>query len=233
MIDLYTWTTGNGRKIVIMLEETGTPYEVHPINIRRGDQFTPEFLKISPNNKIPAIVDRDGPGGKPISVFESAACLMYLAEKSGKLLPADVAGRYAVLPWLILSVAGLGPAIGQAHYFRGPGKDGNERAAERFTNETQRVFNVLDKRLSESPWLGGTEYSIADISAYGRAAGYRNAGLDIDDTPHVKAWLTRIEERPASRRAAAVIADIRARHDTPLDDRARDVMYGATQYARR
>jgi len=233
MIDLYTWTTGNGRKIVMMLEETGMPYEVHPINIRRGDQFTPEFLKISPNNKIPAIVDRDGPGGKPISVFESAACLMYLAEKSGKLLPGDVAGRYAVLPWLILSVAGLGPAIGQAHYFRGPGKDGNERAAERFTNETQRVFNVLDRRLSEQPWLGGKEYSIADISAYGRAAGYKNAGLDIDDSPHVKEWLARIEARPASRRAAAVIADIRAKHDTPLDAAAREVMYGATQYARR
>ncbi len=233
MIDLYTWTTGNGRKIVMMLEEIGIAYEVHPVNIRLGQQFTPEFLAISPNNKVPAIVDREGPEGVPLAVFESAACLMYLAEKTGKLLPGDIAGRYAVLQWLILSVAGLGPVIGQAHYFRGPGKEGNERAAERFTNETGRVFNVLEKRLGEAPWLGGADYSIADISTYGRAAGYKAAGIDIDATPRLKDWLARIEARPASRRAAAVIDDIRARHDTPLDDAAREIMYGKTQFQRR
>lgn len=233
MIDLYTWTTGNGRKIVMMLEEVGLPYQVHPVNIRRGDQFKPEFLKISPNNKVPAIVDRDGAGGRAIPVFESAACLMYLAEKTGKLMPGEVAARYDVIQWLVLTIAGLGPAIGQAHYFHGPGKDGNERAAERFTRETQRVFNVLDRRLSESAWLGGPEYSIADISAYGRVGGWRAAGLDIDDTPHLKAWYARVGERPASVRAAAVIEDIRARYDTPLDEAARDIMYGNAQYARR
>lgn len=233
MIDLYTWTTGNGRKIVMMLEETGMAYEVHPVNIRRGEQFHPDFLRISPNNKVPAIVDRDGPGGKPLAVFESAACLMYLAEKTGKLLPADVAGRYAVMQWLILSVAGLGPVIGQAHYFHGPGKDGNERAAERFTNETRRVFNVLENRLAEVPWLGGADYSIADISTYGRANGWKAAGLKIDDTPRLKDWLARVEERPASQRAGAVIEDIRAKYDTPLDDAARELLYGKGQYAKR
>lgn len=128
---------------------------------------------------------------------------------------------------------GLGPVIGQAHYFRGAGKEGNERAAERFTNETGRVFNVLEKRLGEAPWLGGADYSIADISTYGRAAGYKAAGLDIDATPRLKDWLARIEARPASRRAAAVIDDIRARHDTPLDAAAREIMYGKTQFERR
>ncbi|MFM2129548.1 MAG: hypothetical protein RL477_1094 [Pseudomonadota bacterium] len=233
MIELYTWTTGNGRKIVMMLEEVGVPYEVHPVNIRRGDQFRPEFLQISPNNKVPAIVDRDGPGGRPLAVFESAACLMYLAEKTGLLLPADITGRYAAMQWLILSVAGLGPVIGQAHYFHGPGKDGNERAAERFTDETRRVFNVLEKRLGEAPWLGGDDYSIADISTYGRAAGWKAAGLNIDDTPRVKDWLARIEARPASGRAAKVIDDIRAKYDVPLDDAAKELLYGKAQYARR
>ncbi len=233
MIDLYTWTTGNGRKIVVMLEEVGLPYQVHPVNIRRGDQFAPEFLKISPNNKVPVIVDRDGPGGRPVSVFESAACLMYLAEKTGKLMPQDVAARYDVIQWLVLTVAGLGPAIGQAHYFHGPGKDGNERAAERFTKETQRVFHVLDERLGESEWLGGSDFSIADISAHGRVGGYRNAGVDIDRTPNLKAWLARVDARPASRRAVAVIEDIRKNYDTPLDAAARDIMYGDRQFDRR
>lgn len=233
MIDLYTWTTGNGRKIVIMLEEVGLPYQVHPVNIRKGEQFTPAFLKISPNNKVPAIVDRDGAGGKPVSVFESAACLMYLAEKTGRLMPSETAARYDVIQWLTLTVAGLGPTIGQAHYFRGPGKDGNDRAAERFTRETQRIFDVLDRRLNESPWIGGAEYSIADISAVGRVAGYKNAGIDIAETPALAAWLARVGERPASQRAAKVIAEMRAAHETPLDDAARDIMYGDTQYSRR
>jgi GST-like protein len=233
MIDLYTWTTGNGRKIVIMLEEVGLDYEVHPVNIYKGEQFAPDFLKISPNNKVPAIVDRDGPGGKALSVFESAACLMYLAEKTGQLMPADVAARYDVIQWLVLTVAGLGPAIGQAHYFHGPGKDGNEAAAARFTKETARMFNVLDRRLRESPWIGGAEYSIADISAVGRVAGYKNAGVDINETPALAAWLERVDARPASVRAAKVIADLRAAHATPVDNAARDILYGDTQFARR
>ncbi len=233
MIDLYTWTTGNGRKIVIMLEEVGLDYEVHPVNIYKGEQFAADFLKISPNNKVPAIIDRDGPGGKALSVFESAACLMYLAEKTGKLMPSDIVERYDVIQWLVLTVAGLGPAIGQAHYFHGPGKDANAAAAARFTRETARMFNVLDRRLCESPWIGGAEYSIADISAVGRVAGYKNAGVDINETPALAAWLERVDARPASRRAAKVIADLRATHATPVDDAARDIMYGDTQFARR
>lgn len=233
MIDLYTWTTGNGCKIVMMLEEIGLPYEVHPVNIRRGDQFKPAFLEISPNNKVPAIVDRDGPGGASVSVFESAACLMYLAEKSGRLMPSETAARYDVLQWLILTVAGLGPAIGQAHYFHGLGKEGNERAAARFTRETSRMFNVLDKHLAEHEWLGADEYSIADISAYCRVGGWRNAGVNIDDTPRLKAWYERIRARPATERVVAVVEEIRGKHDTPLDDAARDIMYGDTQFARR
>lgn len=233
MIDLYTWTTGNGRKIVMMLEEVGLAYRIQPVNIRRGDQFKPEFLKISPNNKVPAIVDHDAPGGVPLAVFESAACLLYLAEKTGKLIPADVAGRYGVMQWLILSVAGLGPVIGQAHYFHGPGKDGNDKAADRFTKETRRVLGVIDKRLGEAPWLGGAEYSIADISTYGRAAGYKAAHVDIADMPHLKDWLARVEARAASKRAAAVIDDIRATYDTPLDEAAKNLLYGAGQFDRR
>lgn len=231
MIELYTWTTGNGRKVVLMLEETGIPYAIHPVNIRRGDQFKPDFLAISPNNKIPAIVDTEGPGGEPLAVFESAAVLMYLAEKTGQLMPSEMAARYAVIQWLVLSVAGIGPAIGQAHYFRGPGKEGNERAAERFTNETARVFRVLDRRLKESPWLGGPEYSIADISSYGRVRGWKNAGVDIGEMPYLRDWLARIEARPAARRTDAVLEKLRKEHDTPLDDRARDIMYGKTQFA--
>lgn len=233
MIDLYTWTTGNGRKIVMMLEEVGLVYEAHPVNIRRGDQFKPEFLKISPNNKVPAIVDRDGPGGAPLAVFESAACLMYLAEKSGGLMPADMAARYDVIQWLVLSVAGLGPAIGQAHYFHGPGKEGNERAAARFTRETGRTFNVLDRHLAGHEWLGADTYSIADISAYCRVGGWRNAGVDIDDFPNLKAWHARIKARPATEKAVAVVEKIREKYDTPLDDAARDIMYGDAQFVRR
>lgn len=233
MIDAYIWTTGNGRKVAVMLEETGLEAEIHPVNIRRGEQFAPEFLRISPNNKIPAIVDRDGPGGAPLAVFESAAILMYLAEKAGMLLPAETAARYGALQWLIFSVAGLGPAVGQAHYFRGRAAEGNAHAAERFTREVGRLFRVMDERLAGSEWLGGPEYSIADISAYGRTRGWKNAGQDIDETPRVRDWLARIEARPAVRRADRLIEEMRAAHETPMDDEARAIMYGERQYARK
>lgn len=233
MIDLYTWTTGNGRKVVMMLEEVGLPYQIHPVNIRRGDQFEPGFLRISPNNKVPAIVDHEGPGNKALAVFESAACLMYLAEKSGQLMPLEMAARYDVIQWLVLTVAGLGPAIGQAHYFHGPGKDGNERAAERFTRETGRMFNVLDKQLGEHDWLGAGAYSIADISAYCRVGGWKNAGVKLDDFPRLKAWYGRIKTRRATERAVAAIEKMREKYDTPLDDAARDIMYGDAQFTRR
>jgi GST-like protein len=166
MIDVYTWPTPNGHKVHIMLEETGIKYRVHPINIRNGDQFSPEFLKISPNNRIPAIVDTQGPNGKPLSVFESGAILLYLASKSGKLLPIDMGERWTCVQWLMWQMGGVGPMFGQANHFRRYAKDKIEYAVERYTNEANRLTNVLDKRLAELRYVASDEYSIADISIF-------------------------------------------------------------------
>lgn len=233
MIDAYLWYTGNPRKILVMLEETGVDYRVRVVNIRRGEQFDPGFLEISPNNKVPAIVDDDGPGGEAVSVFESGAILEYLADKTGELLPKEGAGRYKVLEWLHLSVANLGPALGQAHYFVTEFPDGNAHAAERFRNETARVFRVLEGQLSDRDWVAIPEFSIADISCYGRVRGWKNAGVEIDDTPRLKEWLARIEARPAVRRAHAVIEEIRDAHATPMSEEAHSILYGARQMAGR
>src|SRR6185312_7144428 len=166
MIDLYSWATPNGHKIHIMLEETGLEYRVHPIDIGAGDQFTPAFLAISPNNKIPAIVDSNGPDGAPISLFESGAILIYLAEKTGKLLPHEPAGRYATLQWLMFQVGGLGPMLGQTHHFRIYAPQQIEYAVSRYTNEAKRLYGVMDKQLGQSAYLAGNDYTIADIAAF-------------------------------------------------------------------
>src|SRR3954464_10798957 len=171
MIDLYTWITPNGRKISIMLEEIGLPYEVHAVNLGKDEQFKPEFLKLNPNNKIPAIVDRDGPEGKPYSLFESGAILMYLAEKSGKLMPQESAARYQVVQWLMFQMGGIGPMIGQAHYFLRHCPEDQPFGRERFMKEVVRLYHVLEKRLGETPYLAG-EYSIADIATYPWIARY-------------------------------------------------------------
>lgn len=233
MIDAYLWFTGNPRKILVMFEETGLEYEVHVVNIWTGEQFDPEFLKISPNNKVPVIVDRDGPGGQPLSVFESGAILEYLGDKTGRLLPREGAARYKVIEWLHLVAANLSPALGQAHYFVSEFPEGNEHAADRFRNETARVFRVLDEQLVDKDWIATPDYSIADISAYGRVRGWKAAGVQIDDTPRLKDWLARVEDRPAVKRADAVIGEMRAANTTVADDETHSILYGARQMAGR
>ncbi|KZD12922.1 glutathione S-transferase family protein [Oceanibaculum pacificum] len=203
MIDLYSWTTPNGRKVSIMLEEVGLPYKAHAVNISKDEQFAPDFLKISPNNKIPAIVDSDGPGGKPISLFESGAILFYLAEKTGKLLPADPAGRYETMTWLMFQMAGVGPMFGQAHHFRRFAKEQVPYAIERYTSETHRLYGVMDKRLGEAAYLAG-DYSIADIATYPWIARWEWHGIEWANYPNLKRWFDAIGARPAVQKGMAV-----------------------------
>lgn len=202
-IELYTWSTPNGRKASIALEEMELDYNVHPINIGQGEQFAPEFLKISPNNRIPAIVDPEGPDGKPISLFESGAILIYLAEKTGKLMPADAQARYTALQWLMWQMGGFGPMLGQAHHFRRFAKEEVPYAIERYTNETRRLYGVLDKRLGEAEFLAG-DYSIADVATFPWAARHEWQGVALDEFPAVKRWYDAIEARPAVQKGMAV-----------------------------
>ena len=206
MIELYTWGTPNGRKVSIMLEEAGLPYNTHAVNISKDEQFTPDFLKVSPNNKIPAIVDPDGPGGKPISLFESGAILFYLAEKTGKLLPADPAGRYETMVWLMFQKAGVGPMFGQAHHFRRFAKEQVPYAIDRYTNETHRIYGVMDKRLGEVPYLAGQEYTIADVATYPWVARWEWHGIDWANYPNLKRWFDTVGARPAVQKGMAVPA---------------------------
>ena len=230
MIDVYTWPTPNGHKVHIMLEECGLPYRAIPVNIGAGDQFAPEFLAISPNNKIPAITDPDGPDGKPISLFESGAILVYLAGKTGRFLPQDVRGRYEVLQWLMFQMGGVGPMLGQNHHFRQYAPEKLPYAIERYTNEARRLYGVIDRRLAASPWLGGTEYSIADIATWPWLRNWKNQGMDLSDHPHLERWFHAIESRPAAQRGVQVLAEMRK----PLtDDKTRDVLFGKTQYQKR
>jgi GST-like protein len=203
MIDLYTWTTPNGRKISIMLEEIGLPFEVHPVNLSKDEQFKPEFLAISPTNKIPAIVDRDGPGKKPYSLFESGAILMYLAEKTGKLMPKEVSPRYEVVEWLMFQMGGVGPMFGQAHYFLRHSPENETFGRERFRKEVARLYGVMNKRLGESPFLAG-EYSIADIAVYPWVARYEMHRTKLEDFPNVKRWYDAISTRSAVMRGMDV-----------------------------
>jgi GST-like protein len=204
MIDLYTWTTPNGRKASVMLEECGLAYNVHKIDIGKGDQFKPEFLAVNPNGKIPAIVDGDGPGGKPISVFESGAILIYLAEKTGsKLLPADPRQRYAVLQWLMFQMGGVGPMFGQAHHFIRFAPEKVPYGIERYSKETRRLYGVMDKRLVEATYLAG-EYSIADIATYPWVARHEYHEVNLADFPNVKRWFDAISARPAVVKGMAV-----------------------------
>ncbi|WP_207476160.1 glutathione S-transferase N-terminal domain-containing protein [Arenibaculum pallidiluteum] len=206
MIRLYTWKTPNGRKASIMLEECGLPYETHPVNIGRDEQFAPEFLKINPNNKIPAIVDTEGPGGREITVFESGAILTYLAEKTGRFLPKDGAARYDVLQWLNWQMGGLGPMLGQANHFRHAAPEKIEYGIKRYTDEMNRLFRVMDGRLSDREFLAG-EYSIADIACYPWADRWQAiGGLDIAAYPNVKRWLATVAARPAVQRGMTVPA---------------------------
>ncbi|MFQ5994516.1 MAG: glutathione binding-like protein [Acidiferrobacterales bacterium] len=229
MIDFYTWSTPNGIKISIMLEEIEQPYKVIPVNIGTGDQFKPEFLRISPNNKIPAIVDHDGPGGKPLALFESGAILMYLAEKHDKFMPSDVVERYKVVQWLMFQMAHVGPMLGQAHHFRGYAPEKIPYAVDRYTNEARRLYCVIDKRLGESPYLAGADYSIADIATFPWLRAHKRQGQEIDDFPDLKRWFDAIAARPAVERGVEVIRALR--HD--FDEKALECLFGATQYQRR
>ncbi|MGH8272422.1 MAG: glutathione S-transferase family protein [Gammaproteobacteria bacterium] len=203
MIDLYTWSTPNGRKVSIMLEEIGLPYTVHRVNIGQSDQFKPEFRAISPNNKIPAIIDSEGPGGEPYSLFESGAILIYLAEKSGKLMPAAPATRYQVLQWLMFQMGGVGPMFGQAHHFLRFAKDKIPYAMQRYSQETARLYRVLDARLADHEYLAG-DYSIADIATYPWVARHEWQQIDLAAYPSVKRWFDAISARPAVQRGMKV-----------------------------
>jgi GST-like protein len=230
MIDVYTWATPNGHKVHIMLEECGLAYNVHAVNIGAGDQFKPEFLAISPNNKIPAIVDSQGPDGSPISLFESGAILMYLAAKTGKFLPKSDRKKYEVLEWLMFQMGGVGPMLGQNHHFRTYAPEKLPYAIDRYTNEAKRLYGVIDRRLAKSPWLGCDEYSIADIATWPWLRNWKNQGIVLDDYPHLKAWFDKMEARPAVQRGVKVLADQRRQL---TDDKARDILFGKTQYERR
>lgn len=229
MIDVYSWPTPNGHKVHIMLEECGLEYRVHPINIGAGDQFGEDFLRISPNNKIPAIVDPNGPDGEPISLFESGAILLYLAGKTGKFLPESVRGKYDALQWLMFQMGGVGPMLGQAHHFRIYAPEKIEYAVNRYTNEAKRLYGVIDTQLSRHEWLAGDQYTIADIATFPWLRSWQNQGVELDDYPNLKRWFNTIAERPAVKRGVEVLANARK----PLqDDKAREILFGATQYKR-
>jgi GSH-dependent disulfide-bond oxidoreductase len=230
MIEVYSWATPNGHKVHIMLEECGLPYRAHAVDIGTGDQFKPEFLAISPNNKIPAITDPDGPGGKPISLFESGAILMYLAAKTGRFLPADLAAKYEVLQWLMFQMGGVGPMLGQAHHFRIYAPERIPYAVDRYTNEAKRLYGVMNKRLAKSKYIGCGEYSIADMAIFPWLRSWKNQGIDWNDYPHLKGWFDEIAGRPAVMRGVDVLA---AQRKPITDDKAREVLFGKTQYQQR
>ena len=232
MIEVWSWPTPNGHKVHIALEELGLPYKVIPINIGKGDQFKPEFLAINPNHRIPAIVDADGPGGQKLTLFESGAILIYLAEKTGKLIPADAHGRYICLQWLMFQMSGIGPMFGQYNHFANYAPEKLPYAIERYGNEARRLVRVLQRRLAEAPYLAGNDYSIADIATfpwvrYAVTAG----GVEMDDVQNVKSWIATIEARPGVQRGMEVLAD--RRRAGPMTDQQRDILFGATQHAAR
>jgi GST-like protein len=235
MIDVYTWPTPNGHKVHIMLEETGLPYRVIPVDIGQGDQFKPGFLKISPNNKIPAIVDSDGPAdeksGKPISMFESGAILVYLASKTGRLLPANLRDKWSTLQWLMFQMGSIGPMLGQAHHFLRYAPEKIPYAMERYTKEANRLYGVLDRRLAESRYVACDEYTIADIAIMPWLRVPKNQGVDAERFPNFRRWFDAINERPAVKRGLAVLADVR--RPPPDDPKWRENLFGATQYQRR
>lgn len=209
MIDLYYWTTPNGHKITLFLEETGLPYRIHPINIGKGEQFAADFLKIAPNNRIPAIVDHDPADNQaPLSLFESGAILLYLAEKTGHFLPKDLRGRQETLQWLFWQMGGLGPMAGQNHHFNRFAPEKIPYAIKRYVDETARLYGVLNKRLADRPFVAGAEYSIADMAIYPWIVSHQWQSQNLDDFPALKAWFERIKARPATQRAYALVEKI-------------------------
>src|SRR5258708_22851668 len=233
MIDLYFWPTPNGYKISWMLEEVGLKYNVVQVNIGAGDQFKPDFLKISPNNRMPAITDPDGPGGKPISIFESGAILMYLAEKTGKLMPTDTRGKYNVIQWLMFQMASVGAMLGQAHHLRRYAPEKLQYAIDRYTNEAKRIYGVIDKRIGEAPYLAG-EYSIADMAAYPWIRPHNWQGQKLEDFPNLKKWYDAIETRPAVHRGCAVMKEqLEKRRSCAPDQKSWAVLFGKGSFEKR
>jgi GST-like protein len=223
MITLYTWPTPNGKKISILLEELKLPYKAVPIDIGAGDQFAPDFLKISPNNKIPALVDSEGPDGKPISIFESGAIMIYLAGKTGRFLPKTDRERYDVLQWLMFQMGGLGPMLGQAHHFRLYAPESIQYAIDRYTKEAHRLYGVLDKALEKTGYLAAGQYTIADIACWPWVGSHNNHGVAVDQYPNVLRWFNKIAERPAVKKGSALFVDLRK----PItDEKAKARLYG-------
>ena len=234
MIDVYSWATPNGHKVHIMLEECGLrlnrDWRAIPVNIGTGDQFAPEFLRISPNNKIPALVDPHGPDGKPISVFESGAILVYLAAKTGKFMPRSDRAKFEVLQWLMFQMGGVGPMLGQNHHFRLYAPEKIDYAINRYTNEAKRLYGVMDKQVSKTKFIAGNTYTIADMAIFPWLRNWQNQGIDWAEYPHLKHWFDTIAARPAVKRGVQVLADLRK----PItDDKAREMLFGKQQFVRR
>ena len=234
MIDIYSWATPNGHKVHIMLEECGLrlgrDWQVFPVNIGAGDQFKPEFLAISPNNRIPAMVDPDGPDGKPISLFESGAILLYLASKTEKFLPKTDRLKFQVLQWLMFQMGGVGPMLGQAHHFRLYAPEKIDYAINRYTNEAKRLYGVMDKQLATRKFIACNQYTVADIAIFPWLRSWQNQGIDWADFPYLKEWFDRVGARPAVQRGVQVLADLRK----PFrDEKEKDILFGKTQFERR
>ena len=227
MLDLYYWPTPNGWKITIMLEECGLAYKLHPVNIGRGEQFTPDFLRISPNNRMPALVDPEPPGGgEPLAVFESGAILLYLAEKTGRFMPKDIKGRYAATQWLMWQMGGLGPMAGQTHHFRNYANEKIPYAIDRYVNETNRLYGVLDTQLGKTGKFVAGDYSIADMAIFPWVVPYQNQGQKLEDFPNLKRWFETMEARPAVAKALAVGKDLRS--SPGMDEEAKKILFGQT-----
>mgnify|MGYP001183068143 CR=1 FL=1 len=231
MIDLHYWPTPNGHKVTIFLEEAGLDYRVIPVDIGKGQQFEPDFLKISPNNKMPAIVDPDGPDGQPIAVFESGAILLYLAEKTGQFLPEAPRDRIATIEWLMFQMGGVGPMLGQAHHFRQYAPEKIEYAINRYTNEAARLYGVVDRRLGETAYLAGDAYTIADMATFPWLRYHDRQGQNLDDFPNLKRWYEELKARPTVRRGIDVMRD-NAGVGT-LDKEKFSVLFGDKQFAKR
>lgn len=224
MIDLYYWSTPNGHKITLFLEESGLPYRLHPVHIGRGEQFKPEFLAIAPNNRIPALVDQaPADGGAPVSLFESGAILQYLAEKTGQFLPADLRGRMLAMQWLFWQMGGLGPMAGQNHHFSVYAPEKIPYAIERYVKETARLYGVLNKQLSDGRAYIAGDYSIADMACYPWVVPYERQGQKLEDFPHLAAWFARIAQRPATARAYALAQTIQ---NPGIDEQAKKILFG-------
>ncbi len=231
MIDLYFWPTPNGYKITIMCEEIGMPYNIIPVDITKGDQFEPDFLKIAPNNRMPAIIDPDGPDGEPISLFESGAIMIYLAEKSGQLMPTDPRQRYSVLGWLMFQMGNVGPMLGQAHHFRTYAPEKIDYAIKRYTNEAGRLYRVIDTRLADHEYLAG-DYSIADIAVWPWLLGERQ-GQNFDEYPNLKRWRDAMKIRPAVIKGRDVMKDTKPVGDVSKDKERFAILFGNKQYEKR